>query len=113
MSRSLGDCQCRPYVISVPDIISRPLGDKDLLLLLATDGVWDVMSNEEAVALASGGTPAAAAARIVAECTARWDKQAPAACHPFHVCIACSAYYAYHAYYGILVQCMCTVARAT
>lgn len=48
MSRSLGDCQCHPFVVSTPDVETRHLDDKDLKLVMATDGVWDVMSNDEA-----------------------------------------------------------------
>ena len=44
---------------------------------MATDGVWDVMENDEAVQMATNGTPKEAAAEIVAECARRWDKQMP------------------------------------
>ena len=75
MSRSLGDTQCHPFVIPTPDTSTRTLDDKDRLLVMATDGVWDVMENDEAVQMATNGTPKEAAAEIVAECARRWDKQ--------------------------------------
>ena len=41
MSRSFGDCQCHPFIISVPDLEGpRLLDAKDRVLVMATDGVW-------------------------------------------------------------------------
>ena len=57
MSRSLGDMQCHPFIIPIPDITTRMLDDKDRLMVLATDGVWDVMENEEAVSVANAANP--------------------------------------------------------
>jgi serine/threonine protein phosphatase PrpC len=34
-------------VIAVPEIIVHPRHEQDEYLLLACDGVWDVMSNED------------------------------------------------------------------
>ena len=45
--------------------------------MLATDGVWDVMKNEEAIALASSATPSQAAAEVVRQAASRWDQQMP------------------------------------
>jgi serine/threonine protein phosphatase PrpC len=77
MSRSLGDMQCHPFLIPTPDISSRVLDDKDKVLVLATDGVWDVMDNEEAVAVACGNKPDVSVKEIVASCASRWDTQMP------------------------------------
>jgi len=49
VSRALGDHNFKEYVISTPDIRSVELTDEMGFLLLACDGVFDVMSNEEAV----------------------------------------------------------------
>ena len=77
MSRSLGDMQCHPYLIPTPEISSRLLDDKDKVLILATDGVWDVMDNDEAIALAASAAPEQASKVIVQECAKRWDGEMP------------------------------------
>jgi protein phosphatase 2C len=52
VSRAIGDHSLRPYVIAEPEvtIINRQPGDE--LLVMASDGLWDVMSNQEACTLA-------------------------------------------------------------
>jgi protein phosphatase 2C len=52
VSRAIGDHSLRPYVIAEPEvtIVNRQKGDE--LLVLASDGLWDVMSNQEACTLA-------------------------------------------------------------
>ncbi|GFQ06597.1 probable protein phosphatase 2c 6 [Phtheirospermum japonicum] len=52
VSRSIGDRYLRPYVISDPEIMIVPRTKEDECLILASDGLWDVMSNEEACDLA-------------------------------------------------------------
>lgn len=52
MSRSLGDKSYKknPYVIvSIPEIITMNDLQKGDIIILACDGIWDVMQNEEAV----------------------------------------------------------------
>jgi protein phosphatase 1L len=52
-SRALGDypLKDRKLVIADPDILTFDLADhKPLFLILASDGLWDTFSNEEAVA---------------------------------------------------------------
>lgn len=56
MTRSLGDLNFKqPTQLSVPDpeIKVLPLTEKDLFLVLATDGIYNVLSNQEVVDLAS------------------------------------------------------------
>jgi len=77
MSRSLGDMQVHPYLIPTPEVSSRLLDDKDCVLVMATDGVWDVMDNEEAVTMAAGATPETTCKEIVDLCAKRWDTQMP------------------------------------
>jgi len=77
MSRSLGDMQVHPFIIPVPDVSTRILDPNDRVLVLATDGVWDVMKNEEAIATAAALSPGGAAAEVVKEASARWDRQMP------------------------------------
>ncbi|KAE8077874.1 hypothetical protein FH972_016392 [Carpinus fangiana] len=47
-SRSIGDHYLRPYVISKPEVTVTKRSDKDEFLVLASDGLWDVISNEVA-----------------------------------------------------------------
>jgi len=78
MSRSLGDVQVHPFLIPVPEVTSKLLDEADQMLFLATDGVWDVMDNDEAMRLASTlGSPKDAAENIVSMCASRWDQQMP------------------------------------
>ncbi|KAL8035957.1 hypothetical protein ABFX02_12G128400 [Erythranthe guttata] len=48
VSRSIGDRYLRPYVIADPEIMWVPRAKEDECLILASDGLWDVMTNEEA-----------------------------------------------------------------
>lgn len=48
MSRAIGDRYLRPWIIPVPEITFTTRTDEDECLILASDGLWDVMSNEEA-----------------------------------------------------------------
>lgn len=41
-----GDQYLKPYVISTPEVTIWPRDEKDEFLILATDGLWDVVSNE-------------------------------------------------------------------
>ncbi|KAG4912146.1 hypothetical protein AAZX31_19G059300 [Glycine max] len=47
-SRSIGDQYLRPYVISKPEVTVTQRSSKDEFLILASDGLWDVMSSEVA-----------------------------------------------------------------
>ena len=77
MSRSLGDMQVHPFLIPTPEVSTRLLDDKDQMLILATDGVWDVMDNDEAVGAGTSSRPSQACHAIVEACAKRWDGQMP------------------------------------
>jgi len=47
MSRSIGDRYLKPYIIPVPEVTIVARAKDDECLILASDGLWDVMSNEE------------------------------------------------------------------
>ncbi|KAH3742480.1 protein phosphatase family protein [Pelomyxa schiedti] len=49
LSRALGDCAYKPTISAVPDISVIQLQPTDKYLILACDGVWDVISSQEAV----------------------------------------------------------------
>ncbi|XP_055824841.1 protein phosphatase 2C 50 isoform X2 [Solanum dulcamara] len=48
VSRSIGDRYLRPYVIPDPEMMFVPRAKEDDCLILASDGLWDVLTNEEA-----------------------------------------------------------------
>ncbi|KAK6120389.1 hypothetical protein DH2020_045869 [Rehmannia glutinosa] len=52
VSRSIGDRYLRPYVVADPEVMFVPRAKEDECLILASDGLWDVMTNEEACELA-------------------------------------------------------------
>ncbi|XP_058732246.1 probable protein phosphatase 2C 6 [Vicia villosa] len=47
MSRAIGDRYLRPWIIPVPEITFTARTDEDECLILASDGLWDVMTNDE------------------------------------------------------------------
>uniref|UniRef100_A0A7N0RHI9 protein-serine/threonine phosphatase n=1 Tax=Kalanchoe fedtschenkoi TaxID=63787 RepID=A0A7N0RHI9_KALFE len=52
MSRSIGDRYLKPWIIPKPEVMFIPRAREDECLILASDGLWDVMSNEEACEVA-------------------------------------------------------------
>lgn len=52
MSRAIGDRSLRPYVIPEPEVTIVPRTLDDTLIIIATDGLWDVVSDQEACTLA-------------------------------------------------------------
>jgi serine/threonine protein phosphatase PrpC len=75
VSRSLGDLEIKNsgLIISEAETIRRKLGPKDEFIILACDGLWDVMSNTDAVShvktyrQAHGNHPKKAAKSLVFE----------------------------------------------
>ena len=49
LSRAFGDNDTIPYITHTPDIYSYNIHKNDKFIILACDGVWDVLSNQEAV----------------------------------------------------------------
>jgi serine/threonine protein phosphatase PrpC len=60
LSRAIGDRSERPAVTAEPDITMTPITDMDEFLVLATDGLWDVMSSSDVVAFVHALLEAAA-----------------------------------------------------
>ncbi|XP_019058094.1 PREDICTED: LOW QUALITY PROTEIN: protein phosphatase 2C 16-like [Tarenaya hassleriana] len=48
MSRSIGDRYLKPWIIPEPEVTFIPRTREDECLVLASDGLWDVMTNQEA-----------------------------------------------------------------
>ncbi|KAL0311565.1 UNVERIFIED_CONTAM: putative protein phosphatase 2C 52 [Sesamum angustifolium] len=79
MARAFGDFCLKEYgVISIPEFSHRVLSDRDKFVVLASDGVWDVLSNEEVVEIVSSAPTRSSAARILVESAAReWKAKYP------------------------------------
>lgn len=52
VSRAIGDHCLRPYVIAHPEVTRVLRRPEDQLLILASDGLWDVFSNQDACTVA-------------------------------------------------------------
>lgn len=77
MSRSLGDTVAHSAgVISDPECFERVLTPNDKFLVIASDGLWEFMSNEEVVGIVSGyDDPKRAVDHLVREATQRWMRE--------------------------------------
>lgn len=79
MARAFGDFCLKEYgVISVPEFTHRILTERDLFIVLASDGIWDVLSNEEVVEIVSSvGSRSSAARTVVESATREWKTKYP------------------------------------
>ncbi|WVZ75437.1 hypothetical protein U9M48_023488, partial [Paspalum notatum var. saurae] len=79
MARAFGDFCLKDYgVISMPDVTYHRIAENDEFIVLATDGVWDVLSNDEVVNTVSRATSRASAARFLVESAHRaWRTRFP------------------------------------
>lgn len=79
MARAFGDFCLKEFgLISVPEVSYRRLSDRDEFIVLATDGVWDVLSNKEVVDIVSWAPTKATAARALVETAVRaWRLKYP------------------------------------
>ncbi|KAL2490444.1 putative protein phosphatase 2C 73 [Abeliophyllum distichum] len=77
MSRAFGDFCVKDFgLISVPEVTQRHITSKDQFVVLATDGVWDVVSNQEAVQIVSTTLDRGKSAKRLVECAVRaWKKK--------------------------------------
>ena len=49
LSRALGDCEQQPHVTWLPDILQMDINNAIEYIIMACDGLWDVVSNDEVV----------------------------------------------------------------
>ncbi|XP_021734367.1 probable protein phosphatase 2C 33 [Chenopodium quinoa] len=79
MARAFGDFCLKDFgLIAVPDISYRRLTEKDEFIVLATDGIWDVLSNKEVVDIVAGAPSRSTAARALVETAVRgWKMRYP------------------------------------
>ncbi|KAL0348631.1 UNVERIFIED_CONTAM: putative protein phosphatase 2C 73 [Sesamum angustifolium] len=77
ISRAFGDYYIKEFgVISEPEITQRSITIRDQFAILATDGVWDVISNQEAVEIvASTPERAESAKRLVEHAVCAWKRK--------------------------------------
>lgn len=69
VSRALGDKALHPYVSFEPEIRQKKLDHDDEFLIIACDGVWDVVTNQEAVDIVK---------QVLSDCTIDLNKAADA-----------------------------------
>jgi len=65
MSRSLGDASLKPFLTAEPRIAEGVLGRGNDLAIIACDGLWDVLTSEEAAAIARSAAGPNEAARLL------------------------------------------------
>lgn len=74
VARAFGDQLAQTVgVIADPDVWARPLEANDAFVILASDGVWEFVTNEEAVDIVSeADTRKDACDNLLEECNKRW-----------------------------------------
>uniref|UniRef100_A0A0D3HHA2 protein-serine/threonine phosphatase n=1 Tax=Oryza barthii TaxID=65489 RepID=A0A0D3HHA2_9ORYZ len=79
MARAFGDfCLKSHGLICTPEVYYRKLSAKDDFLVLATDGIWDVLSNKEVIKIVSSATDHSKAAKQLVERAVRtWRRKFP------------------------------------
>lgn len=78
MARAFGDFCLKDFgVISVPDVSYHRLTYKDQFVVLATDGVWDVLSNKQVVDIVASAPRSSAARVLVDSAVEAWKTKLP------------------------------------
>ncbi|XP_058745342.1 probable protein phosphatase 2C 33 [Vicia villosa] len=78
MSRAFGDFCLKNYgLISVPEVAYHRLNNQDQFIVLATDGIWDVLSNKEVVNIVASAPRASAAKQLVESAVQAWKTRLP------------------------------------
>ncbi|KAL3630918.1 putative protein phosphatase 2C 33 [Castilleja foliolosa] len=78
MARAFGDFCLKDFgLISVPEISYRRITDKDEFIVLASDGIWDVLSNKEVVEIVGSSTRSHAARALVETAVKAWRSKYP------------------------------------
>ncbi|CAH9110483.1 unnamed protein product [Cuscuta epithymum] len=67
MSRAFGNRMLKQFVVAEPEIQDQAIDEGLELLVLASDGLWDVVPNEDAISLAESAESPEAAARKLTE----------------------------------------------
>ncbi|KAH9324481.1 hypothetical protein KI387_004659 [Taxus chinensis] len=79
MARAFGDFCLKDFgLIAVPDVSYHRLTERDEFIVLATDGIWDVLSNKEVVDIVASAPTRTTAARALVEYAVRaWRLKYP------------------------------------
>ncbi|RDX68597.1 putative protein phosphatase 2C 65, partial [Mucuna pruriens] len=79
MSRAFGDFCLKDYgLISVPDVFYRKITPQDEFVVLATDGVWDVLTNGEVINIVASAPRRSIAAKLLVKRAVRaWRYKYP------------------------------------
>ncbi|XP_015881094.2 probable protein phosphatase 2C 6 isoform X1 [Ziziphus jujuba] len=79
MARAFGDFCLKDFgLISIPDVYHHHITERDEFIILATDGVWDVLSNKEAADVVASAPGRTTAARALVDCASRsWRLKYP------------------------------------
>ncbi|RZC51718.1 hypothetical protein C5167_020141 [Papaver somniferum] len=78
MTRAFGDFELKDYgVIAIPQISHHHLNINDKFVVLASDGVWDVLSNQQVVSIVSSSRPETAAREVVDAAVNSWKQKFP------------------------------------
>lgn len=51
LTRAIGDCYMSPYIIPTPQVVCYTVNPGDEFLVLATDGIWNYISNQDTVSV--------------------------------------------------------------
>ncbi|KAK3016349.1 hypothetical protein RJ639_005733 [Escallonia herrerae] len=96
LSRAFGDYFIKDFgLISEPEMTQRNITSRDQFVILATDGVWDVISNQEAVEIVCSTPEREESAKRLVECAvSAWKRKRrgiamddiSAICLFFHTC---------------------------
>ncbi|GER26645.1 protein phosphatase-2c [Striga asiatica] len=81
MARAFGDFCLKDFgLISTPDVTYRKLTESDEFVVLATDGIWDVLSNNDVVKIVASAKKRSMAAKLlVDEAVRAWRHRFPCA----------------------------------
>ncbi|XP_006645973.2 protein kinase and PP2C-like domain-containing protein [Oryza brachyantha] len=76
VTRSIGDDDLKPAVTAQPEVIETILSSDDEFLVMASDGLWDVMSNEDVLSIIKETVkePGMCSKRLATEAAARGSK---------------------------------------
>nr|GMC70770.1 probable protein phosphatase 2C 33 [Ipomoea batatas]GMC77196.1 probable protein phosphatase 2C 33 [Ipomoea batatas] len=79
MARAFGDFCLKDFgLISIPEVSYRRLTERDEFIILATDGIWDVLSNDEVVEIVASAPARSSAAKVLVERAVRaWRTKYP------------------------------------
>ncbi|KAF3323010.1 Protein kinase and PP2C-like domain-containing protein [Carex littledalei] len=76
VTRSIGDDDLKPAVTAQPEIIETNLSSQDEFLVMASDGLWDVLTNEDVISIIKDTVkePGMCSKRLATEAAERGSK---------------------------------------